>query len=145
MKRQEELTEIIGKATQLHGHLGPFLVIGVRMGAIAKKQLCVSKSHLSFLRAKVQVPLFPPYSCLLDGIQITTTCTIGNQRLTVENAEAICVNFTNQNSQGKLKIALKPRTMTELEKRRTENTLTEEYALELAKTPENQLFDVEKQ
>lgn len=145
MKKQEELTEMISKAAQLHGHLGPFLVIGVRMGTIAKKRLGVSNDQLSCLRAKVQVPLFPPYSCLLDGIQITTTCTVGNQRLTVENANVICVNFTNQNSQRKLKIALKPRMITELEKRHTENTLTEEYALELAHTPENQLFDVEKQ
>jgi len=145
MKRQEELTEIIGKATQLHGHLGPFLVIGVRMGIIAKKQLYISNSHLSFLRAKVRVPLFPPYSCLLDGIQITTTCTIGNQRLTVESAKAICASFTSQNSQGKLKLSIKSRMMIELEKRRIENALTEEYALELANAPENQLFDMEKQ
>jgi formylmethanofuran dehydrogenase subunit E len=86
MTKQEDLARVIENAARLHGHLGPFLVVGVRMGTIAKRQLCSSDNELALLSANAKVPLFPPYSCLLDGIQVTTTCTVGNQRLSVENS-----------------------------------------------------------
>jgi hypothetical protein len=41
-----------------------------------------------------------------------------------------------------VKITLKPKTAKELEKRLSEDSLTEKFALELAHTPENQLFNV---
>jgi len=145
MQNKEELKVMIDNAQKLHGHLGPFLVRGVRMGMIAKKILGVSDDKCGFLKASVRVPLFPPFSCLLDGIQASTSCTVGNQRLTVENSKDIYVNFAEQNAGRTVKITLKPKMTEELKKRCSEDSLTEEYALELAHTPENQLFNVETQ
>lgn len=34
-----DLTKLIEKAADFHGHLGPFLVIGVKMGKFAKTNL----------------------------------------------------------------------------------------------------------
>ena len=65
MQNEEELKVMIDNAQKLHGHLGPFLVIGVRMGMIAKKALSVSDDQCGFLKANGKVPLFPPFSCLL--------------------------------------------------------------------------------
>jgi formylmethanofuran dehydrogenase subunit E len=115
------------------------------MGMIAKKALSVSDDQCGFLKANVKVPLFPPFSCLLDGIQASTTCTVGNQRLTIENSEEICVSFAKQNAAGTAKITLKPKAIQELRKKISEDALTEKFALELAHTPENQLFNVETQ
>jgi formylmethanofuran dehydrogenase subunit E len=113
------------------------------MGMIAKKALNVADDQCTSLKANVKVPLFPPFSCLIDGIQTSTSCTIGNQRLTIENSEEICVNFTKQNAAGTVKITFKPKLAEELEKRRLEDSLTEKFALELAHTSENRLFNVE--
>ena len=143
MQNKEELKVMIDNAQKLHGHLGPFLVIGVRMGMIAKKILSVSDDQCGFLKASVKVPLFPPFSCLLDGIQASTSCTVGNQRLTIENSEEICVNFAKQNAGRTVKITLKPKIAEELKKKLSEDSLTEKFALELAHMPENQLFNVE--
>jgi formylmethanofuran dehydrogenase subunit E len=142
MQNQDELASTIDTARKLHGHLGPFLVIGVRMGVIAKKTLCASDEQCALLRAKVAVPLFPPYSCLLDGIQVSTTCTIGNQRLTIENSEEICANFTKHNASKTVKITLNPKMMKELKKKLSEDALTEEFALKIAGLPENQVFNI---
>jgi formylmethanofuran dehydrogenase subunit E len=142
MKNKEEFKVTMDNAQKLHGHLGPFLVLGVRMGMAAKKALNVSADQCSSLRASVKVPLFPPFSCLLDGIQASTSCTVGNQRLTMENSEEICVSFAKQNAAGTVKITLKPKIAEELKKRSAEDSLTEKYALEVARTPENQLFNV---
>ena len=115
------------------------------MGEIAKKELLASDNQQTNLLTKAKVPLFPPYSCLLDGIQVTTTCTVGNQRLTIENSNKICVEFTRQDSGKRLKITLSSRMINELEKKLKEQALTEKYALELASVPQNQLFDLEMQ
>ena len=143
MQNEEELKAMIDNAQKLHGHLGPFLVIGVRMGMIAKKALSVSDDQCGLLKASVKVPLFPPFSCLLDGIQASTSCTVGNQRLTIENSEEICVNFAKQNAGRTVKITLKPKIAEELKKKLAKGSLTEKFALELAHMPENQLFNVE--
>jgi formylmethanofuran dehydrogenase subunit E len=145
MQNEEELKAMIDNAQKLHGHLGPFLVIGVRMGMIAKKALSVSDDQCGLLKASVKVPLFPPFSCLLDGIQASTSCTVGNQRLTIENSEEICVNFAKQNASRTVKITLKPEVAEELEKKLAKGSLNEKFALELAHTPENQLFNLETQ
>jgi formylmethanofuran dehydrogenase subunit E len=113
------------------------------MGMIAKKALSVSDDQCGFLKANVKVPLFPPFSCLLDGIQASTSCTVGNQRLTIEDSEEICVNFAKQNAGRTVKITLKPKIAEELKKKLSEDSLTEKFALELAHMPENQLFNVE--
>jgi formylmethanofuran dehydrogenase subunit E len=143
MQNENELLSTINSARKLHGHLGPFLVLGVRMGMVAKKALDIADDRQASLMASVKVPLVPPFSCLLDGIQVSASCTIGNRRLTIENSEEICVTFAKQNDIGMVKIKLKPEMAKELEKRRSEDALTENFALELVRAPENRLFHVE--
>jgi formylmethanofuran dehydrogenase subunit E len=145
MPIKKELELMIDNAQKLHGHLGPFLVIGVRMGMIARKALSVSDDRCGLLKANVKVPLFPPFSCLLDGIQASTTCTVGNRRLIIENSEEICGRFVKQNAGKTVKITLKPRVAEELKKRLDRGSRPEKFARELARTPESQLFDVEMQ
>jgi formylmethanofuran dehydrogenase subunit E len=138
-----ELLSLIDKAKKLHGHLGPFLVIGVRMGAAAKKAFGISDKECTLLSAEAKVPLFPPFSCLLDGIQTATTCTVGNQRLAIEDAEGICVRFSKQGEGKTVKITLKPEITETLRKKHDENALTEKLASEIALIPETQLLNIE--
>jgi formylmethanofuran dehydrogenase subunit E len=145
VQSEQELALTIKNAQKLHGHLGPFLVLGVRMGMTAKKALNVTSDQCTSLRASVKVPLFPPFSCLLDGIQASTSCTVGNQRLTIENSEEMCVSFAKQNAGKTVKVTLKPKIAEKLKKQLVKGSLTEKFALELAHTPENQLFNIETQ
>jgi formylmethanofuran dehydrogenase subunit E len=142
MPEPNELTTIIEYARKLHGHVGPFLVIGLKMGAAAKKALNVSDTERTHLTAEVAVPLHPPFSCLLDGIQVSTTCTIGNQRLQVKNSKTIQATFTRQKDAKKVKITLTQNLSEQLEQKQKQNQLTEELALEIADMPENQLFNI---
>jgi formylmethanofuran dehydrogenase subunit E len=143
MENLKEIQLMINDARRLHGHLGPFLVIGVKMGMAAKKALGVSNEECIFLRAEANVPIFPPYSCLLDGIQVSTTCTVGNQRLTIKNSGEICVRFSKHGVAKTVKITLKPKLALELKKKHVEQTLTEKFANELASMPINKLFQVD--
>jgi len=145
-KISEELTSLIKKAADFHGHLGPFLVIGVRMGTLTKKILNVNAGKNNKLRITARLPLLTPFSCIIDGIQATTQCTIGNQKLKIENSQTkIIVYFELKNSYKALRIHVNPKIIKELKNRYSEGASNEELAQEIAAIPESQLFIIEKQ
>jgi formylmethanofuran dehydrogenase subunit E len=129
-------------ACKLHGHVGPYLIIGLKMGAAAKKALNLSEIESTHLRTEVSVPLYPPFSCLLDGIQVSTTCTIGNQRLQIKNSKIIQATFKKENSSKIVKIKLAKLLSAQLDQRHKQNELDEAYAWELAELPESKLFNI---
>jgi formylmethanofuran dehydrogenase subunit E len=140
---EEKLMSAIRTAEKLHGHLGPFLVIGVRMGKTAKKVLGVKGNDK--LQAEVTVPLLTPFSCVLDGIQATTNCTIGNQKLRIKNSKKeIAVNFTLDSAKA-IKISVKQEIVQKLMNRISEGASNEELAREIARMPKDLLFTIEKQ
>jgi formylmethanofuran dehydrogenase subunit E len=87
---------LVRKAKEFHGHLGPFLTMGVRMGQIGLRELDISE-QTSSLRVLLKVLPDVPYSCVVDGLQISTKCTVGNQKLSIENAEKIEAKFKDLN------------------------------------------------
>jgi len=56
---------------KFHGHLGPNVIYGYRMGIIAKPE------HYKGARVKVYCGSVPPLSCMIDGIQLSSGCTMG--------------------------------------------------------------------
>lgn len=142
---EKKLELAIKNAEKLHGHLGPFLVIGVRMGKTAQKNLNTNTVE-NKLRATVKIPLSPPFSCVLDGIQATTKCTVGNQKLRIENSQKeITARFELQNSDKTMKISVNPKMVEELINRLSKGVSDRELAWKIAHTPESQLFTIEKQ
>ena len=137
-----DLISTIEFARKIHGHVGPFLVIGLRMGIAAKKVLDISDSEQAHLRAQVTVPLNPPFSCLLDGVQVSTTCTIGNQRLEFENVKTIQATFQSEKTMKKVKIKIKQQFWEQLEQKHVQNRLDEAFAWEIARMPESHLFEI---
>jgi formylmethanofuran dehydrogenase subunit E len=142
MPEPNELTALIEYGRKLHGHVGPFLVIGLKMGATAKKALSISDTECTHLTAEVSVPLHPPFSCLLDGIQVSTTCTIGNQRLKIKNSKTIQATFRSEKDAKAVKITLAQHLSEQLEQKQKQDKLDEAFAWELAELPENQLFNI---
>ncbi|MEM2336941.1 MAG: formylmethanofuran dehydrogenase subunit E family protein [Candidatus Bathyarchaeia archaeon] len=87
LDEKETLTREIKNAENLHGHLGPFLVIGVKMARLAKKTLNVDRDKLWDMQVVARLPLITPFSCILDGIQTATQCTVGNRKLEARNSD----------------------------------------------------------
>jgi formylmethanofuran dehydrogenase subunit E len=140
------LTKLIEKAADFHGHLGPFLVIGVRMGNTAKRILNRNAMQHEKLETIVKIPLLIPFSCILDGIQATTHCTVGNQKLRIENSQKeITVHFELQNSDIILNVSVNPKIIEELMNKISKGSSNEELAQEIASMPENRLFTIGKQ
>jgi len=144
--KNDSLVLEIRNAEKLHGHLGPFLVIGVRIGSLAKRILNTSTKDSNELRVTAKLPFLTPFSCILDGIQATTQCTVGNQKLKVENMQAqIIMHFEQQDSDKALKIRVNPKIIGELKNKYSKGASNEELAWEIASMKESQLFIIEKQ
>ena len=91
--KQRKLSEaLLGKAVEFHGHGGPFMVVGLRMGLTALNRL---DAHGWFdLRCRVKLRWRRPTSCVIDGIQSSTGCTMGKRNIEVEEGEGIAAEFS---------------------------------------------------
>jgi len=143
-KQVEPLKTIIETAAKIHGHLGPFLVLGVKMGEAALKKL--GGLQKGSLRVKLKVPLQTPYSCLIDGVQTATQCTVGNRKLELENSDEnfIAGYFKNEDSDDVLVIRVKPHIiealMTEMAPPNYPEEAMEALAWKTAEKTEEELF-----
>ncbi len=123
----------LNSAIRFHGHLGPWLVLGLLMGKYglrkinAKKyfglSLCVSGLHKK------------PKSCLIDGLQLSTGCTLGKGNIRILKSKGIFVNFKNSETNKKITLRLKDKILKQL-KNTTGHSASERLAKILhKKTP----------
>jgi formylmethanofuran dehydrogenase subunit E len=144
VKTASELHTILKQAESFHGHLGPFLVIGVRIGLVGKRR--IDESSLGSAKVKASLPLRVPFSCVVDGIQVSTQCTIGNQRLSLENSEDICIDFHDTGSSKAVSVSLRKSILKRLTHQLAGKSLAasavRELALEVMTYSDDQLFTV---
>jgi len=79
-----------GEIKRMHGHVGPWNVLGWRIGQAALRELD-TKWGLHELDIICYVPIKTPYSCMADGLVIGTGNTIG--RLDIRLAEVVCMDL----------------------------------------------------
>jgi formylmethanofuran dehydrogenase subunit E len=141
-----ELTPTIKKAADFHGHLGPFLVIGVRIGLIGVRELEV-KGNDEMLHVTAMLKYSVPFSCVVDGIQVTTKCTIGNKKLRLRSSSGIAARFELQRGE-QVTVAVDPTAFERLKNELlSENVPPEEVrklAYLLASMPEEELFIIRR-
>jgi len=145
-KIRPEIMKTLREAKTFHSHLGPFLVFGVRMGLIGIRELKVRRGD-SRLHATANLTYNAPTSCILDGIQMTTGCTLGNTRLKLRETENISVKFRVK-GKNSLTIKVKPSTLRKLPKKLMDKKLEikeiENLAYTVASMPEENLFTISK-
>ena len=145
MTKKRGIESLIKDSVKLHGHLGPFLVVGVRMAILARRTLNLDEED-DRLRVTVKVPLFTPFSCTIDGIQAATSCTVGNQKLLIEDsAKEMAACFRLRNSAESLRISVNQKVVEELINRISEGIASEELARRVASMRDDELFATEKQ
>lgn len=129
-------TELL-EAKRFHSHLGPYLVIGMKMGNFIRTTL--GDKPLSY-RIHTSVGLTPPTSCVIDGLQITTPCTVGNSMIRVEVLGDIAAWV--QRDDQRIKLQLKPTIRERIDKETTRDN-EEEIAEELWQADTEELFDID--
>jgi len=78
-------SQLLDEAVRAHGHLGPFLVIGLRTGLLGKR-LCNGEVQ----ECRVETIGVKPPLCAVDGIK----AAIGQATLSVKPSPGICAIFT---------------------------------------------------
>ncbi len=131
------LDETLKKIEQFHGHLGPYAVLGYRMGRIANEKLGTNP----FLKtAIVWTNGTPPMSCVIDGIQISSGCTTGKGNLTVLSGNIPKVRFSDNNGK-KIEILLRKSVKNEIDTTVTEQNIVS-YSEQLYLKSDQELFEI---
>lgn len=119
-----------------HGHLGPFIVLGYRMGRYARRNLCQDPFQL---KATVYCSGTPPESCIADGIQIGSGCTLGKRNIEIVISDKIRGEF----SAGERKLVLSPISIdTPPRDDHDHGEAIELLAERMYMKPDSQLFDI---
>jgi len=127
------LPEELDLLKRFHGHLGPYAVVGYRMGAIAKDKLEGRLKAVAFTGSQ------PPLSCIVDGVQFSSSCTMGKGNISIQEAGEAKVQFLSERYL--MEIRLRDEVKTRIDESTTKET-EELIALGLYDEPENNLFTV---
>jgi len=85
------------EVVQFHGHLGPSVVAGARMGMAGL--LAVEAKGYFDVEVTCEGPFAkPPQSCFLDGLQVATGATLGKRTLHWVPADRIALRVVNLRS-----------------------------------------------
>ncbi len=90
-KQRQWSSALYDRACEFHGHGGPFLVIGLKMGLIALNHL--DADGWFDLSCDAYLSWSPPDSCVIDGIQMSTGCTMGKRNIVVHPADRVSAVF----------------------------------------------------
>jgi len=131
------MEKILKKIEEFHGHIGPYVVIGYKMGEISKSKL----GKDPFLKkAIVWTGNKTPLSCIIDGIQISSGCTLGKGNIEVINKKIPRVQFITKDGRT-LDITLKKVIHDEIEIGLNKKNITD-YSKSIYKQSNHELFEI---
>ncbi len=129
---------MLDEAVRFHGHLGAFLVLGLKAGLYANEVL--GKDYFE-TRAVVETELVPPGSCFVDGVQLATGCTMGKGNIELRKGDSLSVTFMRKDKG--IKLWLRDDILERL-KRISSKAQSRQAALALVDQPIQEFFHVEE-
>lgn len=121
-------------AVRLHGHLGPWLAVGLRVGQEALAAL--GCEGFFDIRVRVCGPIAkPPSRCIVDGIQFATGATLGKDNIEVVPAHDFEIVATNTKTGQEVRYGLREQLLADIDR------VTHETAEQVARTIATRQFD----
>jgi len=124
----------LAEAARFHTHLGPYLVVGLRMGRAVTSRF--GSEPFSY-KIRAHTGRVPPYSCSVDGMQLATPCTTGNGCIEVTEERLMALDAIRGATV--LRVALRREIFDSIERDCSEED-QEEFALRLWSMPEDELL-----
>ena len=112
MIRSGDLEGLLQQAETLHGHRCPFLALGVKAGQYAMNYLYHQPQHEQHGHghghgfAEV-VAVVEGCNCFVDGIQVVTGCTLGNNGLMVKDLGKAAVTVARRHDGAAVRLAVR--------------------------------------
>ena len=130
------------EAVNFHGHLGPYLVVGLLAGEAVLKILACRKYF--GLKVLVYGATEKPKSCFIDGLQLSTGATYGKGNIKKLKAGELSVKFVNLENKRNITLKLKDNLINKLESTSTHKEC-ERLAAKLYKTHYSKLFSLKSE
>ena len=127
----------LSEGVRFHGHLGPYLVLGILAGELAARKLRFKRYF--GLQVRVWGVMEKPKSCLIDGLQLSTGATYGKGNIKKFNSPQIKIEFKNLLNNKNICLRLNQRLMIRLKQAKTHRE-SEALARRLYKTDCSELF-----
>lgn len=128
------------EAVKFHGHLGPYLILGLLAGESALKKLNCEKYF--GLEVEVTGAGKKPKSCLIDGLQLSTGATFGKGNIKKIEGPQIRIMVSSLTHKKHVRLKLKKELIKKLESLKT-HADSEKFAKELFKKNPVSLFSIE--
>ncbi len=75
------LKDMLLKAKEFHGHICPFLALGIKASTLAMQKLGIGRSGEEESIEESVLAIVECNNCFADGVQVATGCTFGNNSL----------------------------------------------------------------
>jgi len=121
--------KLLKNAVKLHGHLDPFLVLGLKMSLRAEKILGEKPE-----KCEIETVSSKPFLCVLDGIK----AVIGSDAVSVREGNGLSAKFGKANSEDVI-VRVKKALVEKYAEGPWEKC--EEYAYEVIRSDDKQLFE----
>jgi len=96
---------------ELHHHMGLWSIIGAKMGIRAREILNAPFDKVEVISS---AGMKPPYSCLNDGLQVSTGASLGRGTIKVIDANQPSVDFAHSGK--RVTLIVKEKTVKEIDK-----------------------------
>jgi len=136
----EKSEEFLSRAVEFHGHLGPYLVLGLRAGLYANKVLGRDPMKTE---AVIKTKTTPPESCFADGVQLSTGCTFGKGNISLTEGKGLQVTFKKNNQ--KLTLKLKKEIIEEMNSLPSQEKAWEDLARDFYQRKIREIFEISQQ
>jgi formylmethanofuran dehydrogenase subunit E len=103
MVRNWDLQGLLRQTEQLHGHLCPFVSLGVKAGQYAMMALNRKNTGMEEIVALVECN-----NCFTDGIQMATGCTFGNNALIFKDLGKTAVTVARREDGQAVRLVVRP-------------------------------------
>ena len=116
------------------------MVVGLRMGLTALK---LFKARGWFdMTCCLDLPFNPPYSCVIDGVQVATGCTMGKRNIEVRDREGISGEFATE--KGRIRLSLKSKLLKRIKETLalSDEGATQALMEEIIEADDRSLFEV---
>lgn len=133
----EQSEEFLSRAIEFHGHLGPYLVLGLKAGLYANQ---VFGRDPMKTEALIKTKTSPPRSCFADGVQFSAGCTLGKGNISLIDGEGLLVTFKKNNQ--KLTLKLKKAIIEEMNSLPSQEEAWENLAKDFYKRKIEKIFEI---
>lgn len=128
---------LVQDLARFHGHLGPYIVLGYRIG---RQALEILGGDPFSINAEVFCSGVPPQSCLADGVQLGSGCTLGKGNIEVIQSDQVFCVFVA----GEKRVRITPLSLKTFDMNDSDyEVCIEQYAESLYSLPDEEIFRIE--